>query len=51
MFVQVEDIEASFVAFKSIANFEEKPLWVTIRIYVILEEEIVLVFSDFADEG
>ena len=49
MFVQVEDIEASFVAFKGIANFEEKPLWVAVCVYVILEEEIILVISDFAD--
>ena len=49
MFVQVKDIEASFVAFKGIANFEEKPLWVAIGIYVILKEKIVLVISDFAD--
>ena len=43
MLVQVEDVKTSFKVFVGVTNFEKKPLRISIRIDVILKEEVVLV--------
>ena len=50
MFIEVEYIEATFMALESVGNLKEEPLGVTVCIDIVLKEEIVLVVGDLADE-
>lgn len=45
-FSQIQNIELDLHAFPSVINFEEVPLGVTVSVYIILQNQVILVFAD-----
>ena len=50
MFVLVQDIKSHFMVFVGVCNFKEEPLRIAVRVYVVLEKQVVLRVRNLRNE-